>query len=163
MIQRIQTVFLLLVIISGILAFFFNVAVFYYLETVHYKFYLYEIADLSPDPSADDGLSQQAFAAWYTLPLVALQGIIIILAAWNIFNFKKRLLQIKINRLNVFLNVILVGALFFYATMIESKVNASPDYGIAVIFPLISIILLFLANYHIKKDERLVRSADRLR
>jgi uncharacterized membrane protein len=162
MIQRIQTVFLLLVIISGILAFFFNVAV-YFPEAGYFRFYLYGITDLSRDPFADDGLNQQAFEAWYTLPLVLLQGIIIILAAWNIFNYKKRLLQIKINRLNVFLNVILVGALFFYATMIESKVNAKPDYGIAVIFPLISIILLFLANRHIKKDERLVRSADRLR
>lgn len=162
MIQRIQTVFLLLVIISGILAFFFNVAV-YFSETGYFRFYLYGITDLSRDPFAGDEIKQQIFATWFTLPLILLQVLIIILATWNIFNFKKRLFQIKINRLNVFLNVILVGALFFYATMIESKVNAKPDYGIAVIFPLISIILLFLSNRFIKKDERLVRSADRLR
>jgi len=108
MIQRIQTVFLLLVIISGILAFFFNVAV-YFPETGYFRFYLYGITDLSRDPFADDALKQQAFTEWFTLPLILLQALIIILAAWNIFNFKKRLLQIKINRLNVFLNVILVG------------------------------------------------------
>lgn len=162
MIQRIQTVFLLLVIISGILAFFFNVAV-YFPETGYFRFYLYGISDLSRDPFANDSLSQQTFSAWFTLPLILLQVLIIMLAAWNIFNFKKRLFQIKINRLNVFLNVILVGALFFYASIIESEVNIKPDYGIAVIFPLISIILLFLANRYIRKDERLVRSADRLR
>ncbi len=161
MIQRIQTAFLLLAVISGILAFFFPIAV-YFSETVYSKFFLSGVIDLARDPFGSEAVKNQ-FSFWFTLPLLIIQVVAILLAGYTIFQYKRRPFQIKMNRLNIFLNVMLVGAVFFYSTMIEEKVAAKPDYGLAVVFPLIAIILLFLANFNIRKDEKLIRSADRLR
>lgn len=150
MIQRIQTVFLILVILAGVLVFFFPIAIFIS-DTGYFKFYIHGVSD------------SQTFSFWFTAPLMFVQLFIVLLAAYTVFQFKKRTLQIRLNVLNVFLNVILVGGLFFYSSMIENRVGVKPDYSLGVIFPLISIILMFLANRFIKMDERLIRSADRLR
>jgi hypothetical protein len=161
MIQRIQTVFLLLVVISGALAFYFPIAA-YFSETVYSKFFLSGVTELAREPFATEAVKNQ-FSVWFTLPLLIIQVVAILLAGYTIFQYKRRPFQIKMNRLTIFLNVMLVGAVFFYSTMIEERVAAKPDYGLAVIFPLISIILLFLANRYTRKDEKLIRSADRLR
>jgi hypothetical protein len=48
--------------------------------------------------------------------------------------------------------------------MIEEKLpNAIRNWNYGLILPLFSFIFLILANRFIKKDEKLVRSADRLR
>jgi hypothetical protein len=107
--------------------------------------------------------SPRLFSAFFGKPLLIVQIVNIIIVSFTIFKFKKRTLQLKLNQLNIFLHVILVGGIFYYSTIIETKVQATPVYGLGVTLPLISIIALFLANYFIRKDERLVRSADRLR
>jgi hypothetical protein len=61
------------------------------------------------------------------------------------------------------LSVLLVGGIFYYSTMLEKQYEIIPQYGVGGLFPLVSIILLFLANHFIQKDEKLIRSADRLR
>ncbi|HAV01716.1 MAG TPA: DUF4293 domain-containing protein, partial [Chryseobacterium sp.] len=38
-----------------------------------------------------------------------------------------------------------------------------PEKGIEPLFPLLAIISLLIANVYIRKDERLVKSVDRLR
>ncbi len=162
MIQRIQTVFLVLVVLAGVLVFFFPIAIFIS-DAGYFKFFIHGVHDLVHDPFFVDESGKQTFSFWFTAPLMFLQIFIILLAAYAIFQFKKRILQIRLNVLNVFLNVILVGSLFFYSSMIENRVGVKPDYALGVIFPLISIILMFLANRFIKMDERLIRSADRLR
>lgn len=160
MLQRIQSVFMFVVVLSGILLFLFPLAA-YFSELGYYKFYLFTIKDMVHDPFGQS--TSPLFSLWFTMPLLVLQVAIVALATVTIFKFKSRLLQIKLNRLNIFLNVILVGGIFMFSTLIEDTVSARPDYGIANILPLISIIALFLANNFIRKDERLVRSADRLR
>jgi len=160
MLQRIQSVFMFVVVLSGILLFFFPLAT-YFSELGYYKFYLYSIKDMVHNPFGQSEIP--LFSSWFTMPLLILQLVIVTLAAITIFKFKSRLLQIKLNRLNIFLNVILVSGIFMYSTLIEDTVGATPDYGIGNVLPLISIIALFLANYYIRKDERLIRSADRLR
>lgn len=160
MIQRIQSVFMLVVVLCGILFFLFPIAT-YFSESGYYKFFLYGVSDMSHDPFGE--ITSKLFSFWFTMPLLIIQVLIIILAGFTIFKFKRRVFQMRLNRLNVFLNVILVGGIFLFSTIIEDRVNASPDYGIGNVLPLISIIVLFLANNSIRKDERLIRSADRLR
>ncbi len=162
MIQRIQTVFLLLVAIAGILVFFFPIAYYEYDSVINAKFFIYKILDLRHDPFPDT--ESQLFPIWLTLPLIVIQGFIVVLATYTIFKFKNRTLQVRLNMLNVFLNVILVGALFLYSDfLINRALGIKPDFKIGVFFPLISIIMVFLATRFIKMDERLIRSADRLR
>ena len=72
----------------------------------------------------------------------------------------------KVVRFAIFLEIVMVALIFFvYAKIIETNLFASPDYleEAGIYFPLISLIFLILANRSIMKDEKLVRSVDRLR
>jgi hypothetical protein len=69
-------------------------------------------------------------------------------------------------RLGLFTDVILIGLVFFvYAGIVENKLGASLNYldEAGIYFPLIVMLFLILANRFIVRDERLVRSVDRLR
>ncbi len=118
-------------------------------------------------------------ALYYWFPLIeAEDGIIIIdkkeplilglifgsvaLTFISIFNFKKRQLQFVLNRLNIILNFVLLGV-FVYRSLTLSGETLVSEKGIGVLFPIISIVFLVLANKAIKRDEDLVKSVDRLR
>ncbi|MCF8364889.1 MAG: DUF4293 domain-containing protein [Bacteroidales bacterium] len=162
MLQRIQTVFMFLATIAGVLIFFFPVAT-YISNTDYLSFFIHTIESLAPQPFEEMASNSIHFGRWFTIPLAAGQLLIIIILFYTIFQYKKRVLQIRLNTLNIFLNVLLVGGIFYYATLLEGKTGASSQYGVATIFPLIVIVLLFIANYNIRKDERLIRSSNRLR
>lgn len=162
MLQRTQSLFMFLVVIMGTLIFFFPIAS-YISDTLYLKFFIHYIKDFSPEPFAEMSSQGLTFEQWFTLPLSIGQLLIIVLVFFNIFKFRKRMLQLRLNTLNIFLNVLLVGGIFYYTTLLEDSTGALPEYGIGAIFPLISIVLLFVANFFIRKDEKLIRSADRLR
>ena len=84
------------------------------------------------------------------------------LAILSIMTYKKRQQQFVMNRLNMILNLILLG-LFVYRTLTISGGTSVPEKGIGMFLPVLSIFLLVLANRAIKKDEDLVKSVDRLR
>mgnify|MGYP000867943431 CR=1 FL=1 len=161
MIQRVQTLFLLLVIIAGIVLMFLPLAVYYSEMGYYLKFFIYGMKNLAHDPFGDE--IPKLFSLFFGLPLLLVQVIIILLAGFTIFKYKRRPMQLRLNQLNIFLHVILVGGIFYFSTLIEAKVAAAPVYGVGVVFPLVSIVALFLSSNFIRKDERLVRSADRLR
>jgi uncharacterized membrane protein len=162
MIQRIQTVFLFFATVSGILIFFFPIANFYADADV-FSFYLYSVNNLTPDPFGDVQTAEQIVNPLYPLILSALQFIIIAVTLTTILKFKNRLLQIRLNYLNVFLNVLLIGGIFYLSSLMEQQLDTVASYGLGGVFPLITVTMLFLSNIFIRKDERLVRSADRLR
>lgn len=85
-------------------------------------------------------------------------GLVMGITLGNLFNFKKRKLQVVLNRLNI---VILF--LLFVALLVALFQQAQPAPGLGLVFPLIAIIFISLANKRIIQDEQLVRSADRLR
>ncbi|WP_428225087.1 DUF4293 domain-containing protein [Flavobacterium sp.] len=80
----------------------------------------------------------------------------------SLLSYKKRQNQFVLNRLNMILNLILLG-LFVYRTLSVSGGAPAPEKGIGMFLPILSILLLVLANKAIKKDEDLVKSVDRLR
>jgi ABC-type polysaccharide transport system permease subunit len=67
-----------------------------------------------------------------------------------------------LGRLNILLNFFLLG-LFLYQSLNVSGETQVSEKGIGIFLPIISIVLLALANKAIKKDEDLVKSVDRLR
>lgn len=91
-------------------------------------------------------------------------GLSTMLTILSIISYKKRQNQFVMNRLNIILNLILLG-LFVYRSLNLSgeTVNAVSEKGIGMYLPIVSIVLLVLANKAIKKDEDLVKSVDRLR
>ncbi|HET7360300.1 MAG TPA: DUF4293 domain-containing protein [Salinimicrobium sp.] len=79
-----------------------------------------------------------------------------------VFLFKKRKLQFVLGRINIILNLILLGLFVYWSLKLPGGVTIS-EKGIGMLIPVISIVLLVLANKAIKKDEDLVKSVDRLR
>jgi hypothetical protein len=84
------------------------------------------------------------------------------LALISIALFKKRQNQFVLNRLNIILNLFLLGFFVYRSLNISGEMQVS-EKGIGMLIPVFSIVLLVLANKAIKKDEDLVKSVDRLR
>jgi len=136
MIQRIQTIYLLLAaIVSAGLVFMVS---------------LWTDVDGNQVMAIDEINYFVAFIASGVLSLIA------------IFLFKNRKLQTVISRLNILLNLILLGV-FVYRSLTMSGGTAVPEKGIGMFLPIISIVFLVLANRAIRRDEQLVKSADRFR
>jgi membrane-anchored protein YejM (alkaline phosphatase superfamily) len=79
-----------------------------------------------------------------------------------LFSFKNRKFQFVLGRLNIIINFILLG-FFVYQLLIPPGESQISEKGVGIFIPILSIVLLVLANKAIKKDEDLVKSVDRLR
>ena len=140
MLQRIQTVYLVLALLtSGVLPFFFplwnestydTVAEVYFMENTIY--------------TAGFGLSTA-------------------LSLLSILSYNKRQQQFVMNRLNIILNLILLGLFVYRSLNLSGEAITVSEKGIGMFLPIVSIVFLVLANKAIKKDEDLVKSVDRLR
>lgn len=158
MLQRIQSLYLGLAVIALTLLFFFPIASFLS-ETLYFDFSIIGLQSHVPGVNPD-------FPNWFTWPLAALNLAIILLLGYTIYRYGKRPQQIMLTNIGVLLNVILVAAmLFLYTHLIEKKTGITPNYisHIGVYLPLVSLVFIMLANRAIKRDEKLVKSADRLR
>jgi len=85
-----------------------------------------------------------------------------LLSIVSIFLFKNRQLQFVLGRLNILINLFLLGILIYLSQTLSGEALVS-EKGIGMFFPIIVVLLLVLANKAIKKDEDLVKSVDRLR
>lgn len=142
MIQRIQTIYLfLIVILSSALPFFLKL--WNFSEKKVYAF----------DLLVDDAVLAKL------VPLLLCVSALIALIA--IFQFKKRKLQFVLGRIIILINLFLLGILIFLSLNIPGE--ASSEKGIGMFIPFFVILLSVISNKAIKKDEDLVKSVDRLR
>ena len=141
MIQRIQSIYLLLAAICMLLMF---------------------IAPIETLQAVPTSLEFKGYnLQWFIQALIVFTAAILVL---TIFQFKNRNLQKRF----CFGAVILVGitflAAFFGAAAIPTTIKViAVVYKWGLSLPLISIVFIFLALSGINKDEKLIRSADRLR
>jgi len=136
MLQRIQTIYMLAVaIMAGIFPFWLN---------------------LWSDSEGNE------IYAWNELMVSAIFYGSAALAVIAITLFKYRKNQFVLNRLNILLNLFLLG-FFVYRSLNLSGETSVSEKGIGMLIPVFSIVFLVLANRAIKKDEDLVKSVDRLR
>jgi hypothetical protein len=158
MIQRIQSLFLAIVAIACILLFFFPLADYYNELQGNYKFFIYGIISMDPEPKV-------LFPPYFTIPLIFLTVASFIFSVATILLYKNRPLQIRLCAFNMLTNIVLIMVIFFfYATKIKTMTQIEPDYDYTgMVLPLVSIIFLVFANRAIRKDDALVKSADRLR
>jgi hypothetical protein len=155
MIQRVQTVYLILVLIFALLFIFLPMG---YLSTPGTTLSIK--AWNLPETILEATSYATALLGWLSLVLAI---IIMILTLHMILQFRKRLYQIKIGKILILLHLVTVVSTFFYLDNIKEIALGTFSYGIAIIFPLISMLLVLMANRAIRRDENLVRSADRLR
>ncbi len=150
MIQRIQTLYLLLVVILGTLLCFFSPMQFLM-------------------PEGADYIMLMTFDKW---ALATITVIIPAMALINIFLFKRRLLQARLNIMNVILCLGYYALLALYTAYIvkghepigeQNLTNADWYLTVWAAIPLVNLVLIMMATRRILKDEALVRAADRLR
>lgn len=136
MIQRIQTVFLLVVVVlTAVLPFFASLW------------------------TLDNGTIVFAKGEMYISIAFYVSAALAFLA---ILLFRNRKNQFVLNRLNMICNLFILG--FFVSRSLNlSGETVVSEKGIGMLIPLFSIVFLVLANRFIKKDEDLVKSVDRLR
>ena len=97
------------------------------------------------------------------IPMIDISCIVLVLAgALSIFSFKNRKRQILLNTISIIINVLLIGVLAYWLLNLSGGIQI-PEKGIEPVFPLIAVISLLIANMYIRRDERLVKSVDRLR
>lgn len=102
-------------------------------------------------------------------PLQGLWGLTVttvlipLLALVDIFLYRKRLVQARLNIFSVMLCVGYYGVLAIYVWL--AKMSLQADWYILpwASFPLIGMVLTLMATRRILKDEALVRAADRIR
>ena len=155
MIQRIQTVYLLIVAALFIALMFLPLAV---VISGGATFSFELIGLISPTQP-----TEIAFSTW---PLMGLAFIITLISAVSIFLYKKRILQMRVCVYNTLIIIgfcVLFG--FYLWQMGKSSVMQDMTFTIRIwaSFPIISIILNYLAIRNIGADEALVRSLERLR
>lgn len=155
MIQRIQSLYMFLGMLIAISMFFLPIAEFgtYENEVLRFKF-------LEFQPYAGLGLKRQIL-----LTPVITNIIVAVLLLVNIFLYKNRKLQRRLLMIIVVINLGTLGTSFYAADQIQNlaQVTSKASYQIGVYLPLVIMVLLVLANNSIRKDDKLVKSADRLR
>lgn len=154
MIQRIQTLYLLLATALMVVTLFMPIATFTTPSGDVFTLSAFELTDGEQSQST----------LWMGILLVLATALPLV----NIFLFKNRLLQLRLCGVEV---VLLLGTIAFMAIYYWlSGANALEDVGVAhqgfgwaAIMPVLSLVLIALAIRSIFKDEALVRSLDRIR
>jgi glucan phosphoethanolaminetransferase (alkaline phosphatase superfamily) len=158
MLQRIQTVFLMLVALFMLLTFFFPL----WTSVGEDGQILNQLFTLRLDQlSTETGELVQIYFPYSIVATLAVASATI--AIVEITKFNNRLLQMKMGALNSIFMATTMGVGVYYATDLIKLLNVSGKYGIALFLPAAAMICNVLANRFIKRDDRLVKSVDRIR
>lgn len=153
MLQRIQTVYLLIALILSTV-FLFTAFAQIHAESLYY-FDNFGITHI------EDGKSIMEIQ---TIPILGLNSLIIIITLISIFLYKNRKLQIRLSSINLLLEIGIYGLIAYYAYFIaQATIEAPISWQISIIIPFSNAILIYLAIRAMLKDEALIKSLDRIR
>jgi hypothetical protein len=96
-------------------------------------------------------------------PLALMNGLLILMAIITIFLYKRRQRQMRICGFLMIAVISMLAFAFQKSDSLQTDTTAKPEYHAGMYIILTLILWIFLAYRSIKKDELLVRSADRLR
>jgi len=164
MIQRFQTLFLLgISICMGLL-----LAYFIWGEVVQdqnrvvtFTAFSIDVTNTQGTPERTDDILIESQSTWYVGGLAILASLT---ALFSVFQFKNRLTQMKLGALNSLFMVATLGACYFLindAEKIFPETQGQTQLGFFL--PMAGLLLNMIANRFIKKDEKLVKSVDRIR
>jgi uncharacterized membrane protein len=144
MIQRIQTIFLILAALC------FGA--------------LFKLPLLTSTKSSAQFLADHVYSIQDHLILLSITCFAIGVSVLSIFMYKNRKLQRKLVYLVIILGIALSISAYFVLKMKGGEALASGIHLQAGLFlPLAGMVFCFFAGYYIGKDEKLVKSMDRLR
>ena len=150
MIQRIQTLYLLAVVALGIAL-----------------IWLPVVQLVTPEDAAE--LQVYELSALGGAPIQGVGGLLVttilipLFALIDIFLYRKRILQARLNIFTVMLCLGYYGVLAIYIWLAKMSLGVEWHILPYASFPLVCLILTLMATRRILKDEALVRAADRIR
>lgn len=143
MIQRIQSLFLLLA--SGSC----------------FSLFGLPVSDTDTAQAGSNLFADREFTLFDSPVLLGLFGLAGALLLLGIFLFRNRKLQMNLSWLSI---ALVVGGLGFgFFLLSQDSAQEAATFASGTIMPLIAVLFAYLAKVFINKDEKLVRSADRLR
>jgi hypothetical protein len=155
MLQRIQTIYLLaIVILSGFVIF---SPIAELINKADNLIYLVDFNGISLIKSTGNIIES---AVW---GLTSVSSVVLILTLITIFSYKNRVKQIRLTVINMFFMICFYFFLLLYLWPACVRLHADWHLRIATVLPLLNLMLSYLAIGAIGKDEKLVKSIDRLR
>lgn len=155
MIQRIQTLYMFLGFATAVVLFFLPLVGFNLQgeEAVEYQLLTFE----SIRPL---GISMQSLL----MPVIMNTAVALLLLI-NIFLYKSRKIQKRLLLMAMVLNLATLGGSFFVADQITSlkEVTSEASYKLGIYAPLLIMMFIVFANRGIRKDDKLMKSSERLR
>ncbi|MCX7987438.1 MAG: DUF4293 domain-containing protein [Bacteroidales bacterium] len=153
MIQRIQSLLLALVLLFMVLFLFFPFGLFMSQSGETFALYHKGLVKV---------LNIEEIPVYYNYSISILVIIILSLTFLTIFSFRNRILQINLCGIIMFLLFVVAGSELW---QFIQTAHSFPHYKLklAFFYPYISLVLTWLARKFIRRDEELVRSADRIR
>ncbi|WP_181304887.1 DUF4293 domain-containing protein [Rufibacter sp. XAAS-G3-1] len=158
MIQRVQSVFLFLIVVAMVAMFFLPI----WAKTNPADGQEYALTAFSLGP-VNGGAGADSKNTIFIAILAAVAGLI---ALYEIFQYKSRLTQMKLGLLNSLVMAALMGCAFYFSSYVGEdlvKTQTQGEYLSGFYLPAFGLLMNVLANRFIKRDEDLVRSMDRLR
>ena len=149
MIQRKQSVYLLLAVIAIVCALCLPIG-----------YFVDEATSLVFKPMGITLMDGTQLSTWGLFALLVLGAII---PACTIFLFRNRRLQMRMIVFNVVLLVAYFFVLLLFISTLKSDLNSSFQLNWALCLPVVAIILNWLAFGAIRQDDQLVKAADRIR
>ena len=167
MLQRIQTIFMILAAIAMILLLFSPIweKSDQNFDAAQREYAIMNAFELSYEQRAADNEVSQVLGTQSTLPISIGAGLSALVMLISITRYKNRMTQVKLNALFSLLTAATFVGIYLYI----SKANALFDptvfgtFLIGFYLPIVAMFNNFIANRFIRKDEKLVRSMDRLR
>ena len=160
MIQRIQTLYLLLVVALGITLCFVPVVQFVTPEGAEVV-RAWELTALGMTETTVTELPAIQLNGLWGLLLASI--IIPVMALVDIFLYNKRLLQARLNIFTIMLCLGYYGVLAIYIYLAKMVIDVDVYVMGWACLPLVCLVLTVMATRRILKDEAMVRAADRLR
>lgn len=159
MLQRIQTIFLLLAVVAISLTFILPLRIILFdgVPSAYYTNYGIAFLDAA-------GTGMKTISGFVYIAAAA----VLLMLLFTISQFKRRKFQLLLCKLLYVLLIVQIGLTIFLPGIDAQKIKIAKvislgSYEAGFFMPTVAIAFVFLAQWRIKKDEELVRSADRLR
>lgn len=149
MIQRKQSVYLLLAVIAIVCALCLPIG-----------YFVDEATSLVFKPMGVTLMDGTQLSTWGLFALLVLGAII---PACTIFLFRNRRLQMRMTLFHILLLVGYYFVLLFFCSVLKKDLNSTFQFNWAICLPMVAIILDWLAFAAIRHDDEMVKAVDRLR
>lgn len=160
MLQRIQSAYLSVVVLLSLALFFLPLSLIITTTDPGIENTSSYLLKLTSVTKQTNGIDQNMSTPFLLLILNVTTGLV---GTICIFLFKNRKKQMQLCRILLILICLFIGAIFWTEGQYKNLSGGKITYLIGTYIPVIQLILVYLSDRAIKKDDDLVKSADRLR